>query len=180
VTRAGGYSTTGVDDGTMGDMSAHAHTIHVHGEISATAEEVWAVITDVARYGEILRSVKSSQLITDGPYEVGTRWRETRHFFDHNGDEELEVTEINPMTHTTHRTVLEKDVIDTMFNLTQIHSRTRLSITATAHMEARGTASYVVWRLFGGLDKSMTHKMLEQDIEDFAAEVARRVGSNAP
>ena len=160
-------------------MSAHAHTLHAHGEISAPAEDVWAVITDVARYGEVLRSVKGSELLTDGPYDLGTRWRETRHFFDHSGAEELEVVEVNPGTHTTHRTVLDKDVIDTAFNLTSIHDKTRLSITATAHMEARGTASYAVWRMFGGLDKAKTHKMLEQDIADFAAEVVRRVNSSA-
>ena len=156
-------------------MAAHAHTLHAHGEIAAPAAEVWAVITDVERFSEILRSVQGSELLTDGPYDVGTRWRESRHFFDHKGVEELEVVEVNPGSHTIHRTLIDKDVIDTSYNLTSIHDKTRLSITATAHMEARGPASYAAWRLFGGLDKTQTHKMMEHDIEDFAAEVARRL-----
>jgi len=177
VTRGGWHAT--LPWGQHGLMTAHAHTLHAHGEIAAPASDVWAVITDVARFGEILRSVKASQLLTDGPYDVGTRWRESRHFFDHNGVEELEVVEINPGIHTTHRTVVDKDIIDTAYNLTSFHDRTRLSITATAHMEARGPASYAVWRFFGGLDKSQTHKMLERDIEDYGAEVARRLASSA-
>ena len=158
----------------MGVMSAHAHTLHAHGEIAAPSADVWAVITDVERFGEILRSVQDSHLLTEGSYDLGTRWRESRHFFDHKGAEEIEVVEINPGIHTMHRTVIGKDVIVTAYNLTSIHNVTRLSITATAHMEARGPASYAAWRLFGGLDKAQTHKMMEHDIEDFAAEVARR------
>jgi hypothetical protein len=158
-------------------MAAHAHTLHAHGEIAAPSADVWAVITDVERFSEILRSVQDSQLLTEGAYDVGTRWRESRHFFDHKGVEEVEVIEINPGIHTMHRTVIDKDVIVTAYNLTSIHNVTRLSITATAHMEARGPAAYAVWRMFGGLDKSQTHKMMEHDIEDFAAEVARRTTS---
>ena len=158
-------------------MVAHAHTLHAHGEIAAAADDVWAVLTDVARFGDILTGVRNSELLTDGPYDVGTRWRETRHFFDHNGVEELEVIEVKPGIHTTHRTILDKDVIDTAYNLTSFHDKTRLSITATAHMEARGRAAYAVWRMFGGLDKAATHKMLEHDIADFASEVARRTTS---
>lgn len=158
-------------------MSSHAHTLHAHGEIPATGDEVWAVLTDVAAYGEILQSVANCQPLTEGPYDVGTRWRETRHFFDHSGEEEIEVVEVRPGIHTTHRTKVDRDVIDTAYNLTQIYGKTRLSITATAHMDGRNPLEYAVWRMFGGLDKHKTHKMMEQDIADIAAEVARRSAS---
>jgi hypothetical protein len=154
-------------------MAVHVHTIHAHGEIHATPADVWPVLTDVGRHSEILGSVTRSELLTDGPYDVGTRWRESRHLFDHKGVEELEVVELNPGIHTTHRTKLGHDVIDIAYNLSALRSGTRVSITATAHMEGRGPLDHLAWRAFGGFDQHQTRQMFEKDIDDFAAEVAR-------
>lgn len=155
-------------------MAIHVHTIHAHGEIHASPADVWPVLTDVGRHSEILRSVTKSELLTDGPYDVGTRWRESRHLFDHKGAEELEVTEVNPGIHTTHRTRLGRDTIEIAYNLSALRASTRISITATAHMEDRGALDHLAFRIFGGFDQHQTRAMFEHDIEDLASEVARR------
>jgi uncharacterized protein YndB with AHSA1/START domain len=39
---------------------------------------VWAVLTDLEGLARVRRHVQASQVLTPAPFEVGTRWRETR------------------------------------------------------------------------------------------------------
>jgi len=154
------------------------HTIVVHESFDATPEQVWRVITDVGGLADVLRSVTYAELLTDGPYDVGTRWTESRTFFGHHGTEELEVVETRPPFHTTHLTKLHGDVIRTSYSMTPHNNgTTRLSITATADMSGRGPGGKLGWIFFGEIPFDRTRRMLEHDLADIGAEVQRRVGS---
>jgi hypothetical protein len=146
------------------------HTIHLHDGIAAAPEHVWAVLTDVGNYAEILDSVQSSELLTDGPYAVGTRWRESRTFYGHRGQEELEVTEVRAPLHTTHVARLGRDRIEIFYAVTPHNDgTTRLSITTTADMSHRTVAGKVIWSIWGGLSTEHTRAILQRDLADFAS-----------
>ena len=56
----------------------NGHRIDLERLVQARVERVWEVLTDVAHADQTLSGV---ELITEGPYRVGTRWRETRRMF---------------------------------------------------------------------------------------------------
>lgn len=153
------------------------HIIYVHDTVPAPPEVVWAVLTDVAHADQVLRSVKDSELLTDGPYDVGTRWRETRTIFGHHGEEELRVIESEPPSRTVVETALGRDVVRTSYRLTASNptrTHTRLAMTTTLVDANRTPLGRFAWDLFGGLSHAATRRMLERDIQDIAAEVSRR------
>ena len=154
------------------------HTIHLHQSITATPEEIWDVITDVAARDRILRSVHRSRQLTEGRYDVGTAWEESRTFYGHHGKEEIYVVECKPASHTTQATRLGKDFITMAWNITPHHDGTaRLSLTTTADMSARTSLARAAWFTFGAFSFELTQTMLEHDLEDMVREVERRSAS---
>lgn len=154
------------------------HVIHVSADINATPEAVWDVLTDLPHVPDILRSVKSAELLTEGEYDVGTTWRESRTFFGHHGEEELHVTESEPPRRTIHATKLGHDKIRTAYSVQPMpERRTKLLITATVDMGERTRVETLVWNTWGNISFESTKKMLAQDLEDIAKEAERRSGN---
>lgn len=154
------------------------HIIYVHRTIGATPQQVWEVITDVAAFDRIFRSVSDSRLISEGQFGVGTTWEEKRTLFGHHGSEELHVVECEAPLSLAVETRLKHDVVRTSYRLTQFgtDNQTRLAMTTSVHMEDRTPVEKLAWKFFGGFSFEHTHKMLEHDLEDVAEEVRRRVG----
>ncbi|HWJ83344.1 MAG TPA: hypothetical protein VNS55_13990 [Nocardioides sp.] len=153
------------------------HIIYVHATIPAGRQTVWDVITDVEHADQVFRSVHDSTLVSDGPFGVGTTWREKRSIFGHRGEEELHVVECEPPGALTIETRLRNDVVRTVYRLTSFgegdHS-TRLAMTTSVQMQDRSAVERLAWKFFGGFSYEHTHRMLEHDLEDITAEVARR------
>jgi len=153
------------------------HIIYVHATIPASQQEVWDVITDVAHADKVLRSVHDSTLLSDGAFGVGTAWREKRSMFGHRGEEELHVVECEPPGSLAVETTLGHDVVRTSYRLTEFgeggHS-TRLAMTTSVQMNERSPLQRLSWKFFGGFSYEHTHRMLEHDLSDITAEVARR------
>lgn len=153
------------------------HIIHVHATIPAPAEQVWDVITDVAHADDVLRSVKECELLTEGAYDVGTRWRERRTLFGHHGPEQLHVVESDPPLRTVVEAEVGDDVIRTAYRLTPAgpdHTSTRLAMTTTVEMSHRSAMSRAMWAMFGGFSFDQSRKVLEHDLADIEAEACRR------
>lgn len=64
--------------------------------VDAPVERVWSVATDLSRATDVLSAVTRIELLTDGPFGVGTRWRETRRMFGKEATEEMWVTACDP------------------------------------------------------------------------------------
>lgn len=153
------------------------HIIYVHETVPASPAAVWEVITDVERADEVLRSVTDSHLVTEGELGVGSVWREKRSIFGHHGEEELHVVECNPPRRLLVETRLDRDTVRTAYSLTPAgghEDRTRLAMTTTVQMSGRTPVGNLAWRFFGGFSYDATRRMLEHDLEDITAEVARR------
>jgi len=64
--------------------------------IAATPEQVFAAATDFQRAPEIIRGIVHTEILTDGPVGVGTRFKETRVMFKREATEEMQVTRFDP------------------------------------------------------------------------------------
>lgn len=80
-------------------------------KIDAPVEAVWAVVTDIGSADAVLSGVDAIELLSDGPYGPGTRWRETRTMFGLKDTVEMEVSESVP----PERTVVLAEVGDVIY-----------------------------------------------------------------
>lgn len=62
--------------------------------LSAPARVIFAIVSDVANWPQIIRAVKDVEMLTTGPVRVGTRLREERILFGHDVVLEAEVVEL--------------------------------------------------------------------------------------
>jgi hypothetical protein len=151
------------------------HVIHLSTTIEADQETVWGVLTDLPHVSDILRSVRSSEVLSEGEYGVGTTWREDRTFFGHHGTEELHVTESEPPRRTIHETKLGHDRIRTAYSVQPGYGGgTKLLLTAAVDMHERTAAGSFAWNTWGNISFEQTRKMLAHDLEDISAEAERR------
>jgi uncharacterized protein YndB with AHSA1/START domain len=65
-------------------------------DIAAPVEGVWATMTDVSRYAERFSKIDAAVLTSDGSFDVGTRWRETRTAHGRRASVDYSVTECDP------------------------------------------------------------------------------------
>lgn len=154
-----------------------SHIIYLNTTIPAPPQVVWDVLTDVDNADQIFRSVSGSELLTEGPYDVGTVWHEKRTLFGHHGEEELHVVECEPARRAVVDTRLGHDTVRTAYRLTPTgpsQGSTRLAMTTTMIATERTTAEKLAWSFFGGFSYDRTRKMLQHDLDDLEAEVKRR------
>lgn len=61
--------------------------------IAATPERVWSAITDPSRWTTMIPAIKKVEPLTDQPFGVGFRWRETRVMFGREATETMEIAQ---------------------------------------------------------------------------------------
>jgi uncharacterized membrane protein len=64
--------------------------------IGAPREDVFAVFADLPRAPERVKGIVRLEMLTDGPVQKGTRFKETRVMFGKEATETMEVTEFDP------------------------------------------------------------------------------------
>ncbi len=72
---------------------------HVEQPIAATPESVWSFLIQFTNSGRWMRDTLSVELLTDGPFGVGSRFRQTRRMYNRVAAEEFEVTAMDPVAH---------------------------------------------------------------------------------
>ena len=151
------------------------HQVQIERDVAASPEEVWRVLTDLDHAAETLSGVSRVELLTEGPYTVGTRWRETRKMFGKEATEEMRVTAVEAPARTT----VEADSAGvnyvTVFTLTPTGDGTRLAMAFTARQPDPSRVQKLAWVVFGKLGIKATSKMMARDLED----VARRAESKS-
>ena len=65
-------------------------------EIAASPEQVYACMTDLEGYGRWMNGLVRIERLSEGPFAVGTSWREVRRIMGREGGEVFEVTEADP------------------------------------------------------------------------------------
>ncbi|MEO3976364.1 SRPBCC family protein [Streptomyces sp. CAU 1734] len=146
-------------------------SVVVERRIAAPADRVWRALTDLERAPAVLSGVDSVEVLSDGPFGVGTRWRETRRMMGRAATEEIQVTAAEPPL----RYVAEADSRGahyiSEFVLTETGpSTTDVRMTFSA-LPPEGLVPGLLARLFGGLGARMVARTIAADLADVAAAV---------
>jgi uncharacterized protein YndB with AHSA1/START domain len=138
----------------------------VHRRVKAPVERVWAAATDVAGAAVRMRGVEHVELLTDGPFAVGTRWRETRSAAGPTATEELVVVECEP----ERRFVVEGTSGGASFRATTTFAAVRQETDVDVTFEAPPptVGARLVGVLFGVLAARTVLATLNRDLEDLA------------
>ena len=70
--------------------------VEVRRHVAAPVERVWALATDLEDSPGVIDGIEAVEVLTPGPFGVGTRWRETRRVFGRSATEEMTVTAVEP------------------------------------------------------------------------------------
>lgn len=157
------------------------HEVEISRQVQAPPAAVWEVITDLSRAQERLSQVTALQVLTPGPYALGTRWRETRRMMGSSETQELVVVENDPLRSTVvealdgstrYRTVLTLEPQDASGSSAVEADEatcTLLGIRFGADVTDPGRLQRLALKVIGPLGTKLTEKSLRTELEDMAA-----------
>jgi carbon monoxide dehydrogenase subunit G len=145
------------------------HSTVLVRRIDAPVESVWAVLTDIPGSAQTLSGITRVEMLTEGPYDAGTRWRETRTMMGKSETVEMWVSEVVPLRSTTIKALQGGADYTTVFALAPVGSGTLLTMTFGAQIVDSTTAARIMMGLFGKIGLSITRKALAKDLADIAA-----------
>jgi polyketide cyclase/dehydrase/lipid transport protein len=137
--------------------------ITVSNQIAAPVVVVFARFTDLEGSSKRVNGIKAIEMLSTGPFGLGTRWRETREVLSHLDTAEMEVTayEKNRTYTITHRKLAAK--IDTVFTFEPFESGTRVNVelSLTGPGLPPGLLTPIEWAITGAV-----RQVLTQDVAD--------------
>ena len=145
------------------------HSISLTQHIHASPDKVWAVISDVPGSAATLSSINAVQMLSDGPYGEGTRWKETRTMMGRAETVELWVAQAEAPRSTTVKAHQSGADYTTRFTLAERDGGTDLTVIFGAEVVKPTLLSKVSMALFGKLGMSVTRKALTKDLAEIAA-----------
>jgi carbon monoxide dehydrogenase subunit G len=144
------------------------HTTTLTQHIHASPDKVWAVVSDIPGSAATLSGISAVQMLTDGPYGEGTRWKETRTMMGRAETVEMWVDQADPPRSTTVKANQAGDYT-TRFTLAERDGGTDLTLTFGAEVVKPTVLSRVTMALFGKIGMSITRKALAKDLAEIAA-----------
>ncbi|MFD7442393.1 SRPBCC family protein [Streptomyces sp. NPDC059909] len=152
-----------------------SRTVVVERRIAASQGRIWEVLTDLQDGERVLSGVTRIEVLTDGGFDVGTRWRETRRMFGREATEELYVTASEP----PERYVVEADSQGTHY-VSEFVLRPDGPETTTVRMTFSavppGGVAGLLAKVLGGIGARAVAKAIERDLADVARAVEYRGG----
>jgi carbon monoxide dehydrogenase subunit G len=147
--------------------------------IKAPADKVWAVLSDIPGSAATLSAIDSVQMLTEGPYAEGTRWKETRTMMGRSGTMELRVARCEPPSpgrgggatagSTTVRGRQGGADYTSRFALAERDGGTDLTLTFGAEAISPTRLSRIMMALFGTIGTRITRRALAKDLAEIAA-----------
>lgn len=141
-------------------------------DVDASPEALLQTLTDFQSWSEWMPGFIDLQVLTPGPFGVGTRWRETRKMFGNEATEEFEVVAFEPPRLLDLRVDGSKGSTGKgsyMFEY-RFHpqgGRTHVELNGTVDIPGFG------FRLLGGLLIGTFRKACDRDMKALAAYVGR-------
>ncbi|MGY3319864.1 SRPBCC family protein [Arthrobacter sp. H-02-3] len=150
----------------------HKTTLTQH--IKAPADSVWAVVSDIPASAATLSGVDAIQMLTDGPYAVGTRWKETRTMMGRSETVEMWVSQCEAPSNgrgggTTVKALQGGADYTSRFSLAERDGGTDLTLTFGAELASPTRFSKIMLTVFGPLGMRITRKALAKDLAEIAA-----------
>lgn len=155
----------------MGFMTSRP--VVVERRIAAAQGTVWEALTDLGGMERVLSSVSKTEVLTDGAFDVGTRWRETRRMFGKDATEEMWVTASEPPK----RYVVEAESHGTRYVSEWLlradgPATTTVRMTFTA-VPASGFTGLLA-KVLGSVGARAVSKAIAKDLDDVATAVEGR------
>jgi carbon monoxide dehydrogenase subunit G len=150
------------------------HTTSLTQHINASPDKVWAVISDIPGSAATLSGVNSIQMLSEGGYGEGTRWKETRTMMGRAETVEMWVSQSEPPSPTRSGSTTVKALqggadYTSRFSLAPNDGGTDLTLTFGAEVVKPTLLSNVMMALFGKIGMSITRKALAKDLAEIAA-----------
>jgi carbon monoxide dehydrogenase subunit G len=145
------------------------HSTNLTQHIHAAPDKVWAVISDIPGSAATLSGIDAVQMLSDGPYGEGTRWKETRTMMGRSETVEMWVAQVDPPRSTTVKALQGGADYTSRFSLAERDGGTDLTLTFAADVVKPTVLSKITMALFGKLGMSITRKALAKDLAEIAA-----------
>ena len=145
------------------------HSTSLTQHVNAGPEKVWAVISDIPGSAGTLSGVESIQMISEGPYGEGTRWKETRSMMGRRETVEMWVAQADPPHSTTVKALQGGADYTSRFTLAERGGGTDLTLTFGAEVLHPTVVSKIAMVLFGKIGMNVTRKALAKDLAEIAA-----------
>ncbi len=140
--------------------------------IDAPRADVFARSTDIDRWPERMSGIERIERVTDGPFGVGTRFKETRVMMGKEATEEFEITEVVQDEHYT----MAAESCGTKYVSTMRFADAPGGGT-TMTLDFEGTPMTMSAKVMGAvmapMMKKMMRKCVTQDMADFKASCER-------
>lgn len=131
--------------------------------IAAPLERVFAVFTDIPKAAERIPDITKIERLSEGPFRIGTRWRETRVIMKKEDPEEMWVTGFDPPRSYAVEAESRGTHNDTRFEFTPDGDATMVTWTFTGTPLTFGAK--LMSGVFGFQFKGMMRKFLLADLE---------------
>ena len=133
---------------------------------------MWELATDLEGAPRVLRGIEAVEVLTPGPFGVGTRWRETRRMFGRSATEEMTVTAVEP--HRSYTVEASGPGVRYVSGLAFVPSAGGgTDVTATFGGRPTTTVARVLAALTARLGRRAVARALEQDLDDIATAAER-------
>lgn len=138
-------------------------SVIVSTHVSAPLESVFEVFTDLEKAEERIPAITKLEMLSEGPFGNGTRWRETRVFMKKEATEEMWVTGFQPPQSYTVEAQSHGTLYETLFQFEPEGDGTKVSWTFKATPQTFGAK--LTAPLFGLFFKGMMRKCMLGDLE---------------
>lgn len=146
--------------------------VEVRRHVAAPVQRVWEVATDLAGAPQVVRGIEAVEVLTPGPFGVGTRWRETRTMMGRSATEEMTVTAVEPQrSYTVEATSSGAHYVSTFEFAPSAESGT--DVTATFGGRPTSTVARVLGAITAPLGRRVVTRALAQDLDDIAGAAER-------
>lgn len=148
--------------------------LRVTNEIAAPVEDVFNLFTDIENAAERVTAIKEIEMMSTGPFNLGTRWIETRELLGRLDDAQMEITayERNKTYTVTHHKAGVR--IDTVFTFEPAASGTNVSIEFELNSQGLppGLLSPLEWAVGGKVRHALSDDLddLKQSVEQVAGQ----------
>lgn len=143
-------------------------SIHLSRHVGATPEAVWGVLSDVRNAARTLSGVERVEVLSEGPYGVGTRWRETRTMMGKSVTEEMWVTGADAPRSSVIEAESAGTHYTTTFTITPEPGGSQLAMRFTAEMMSPSRLRRILWKVLGPIGIRASAKAMRTDLDDIA------------
>lgn len=138
-------------------------TLTVSTLVSAPLERVFEVYTQIDKAAERIPDITALEVLSEGPFGVGTRWRETRVMFKKEATEEMWVSAIDAPHSYSVDAESHGMHYSTLFSFTPEGDGTRVTWAFSGTALTLGTK--IMAPIFGVLMKGTMKKCMLGDLE---------------